>query len=418
MNKCLIISACIMILFMPVFVGCRSTADYMAMNGDAFVVNLDTVELKHDFKLSNIFDSVWAIPLDNSEVVIGKINRVDVYRDRIIVLDAEYAKGVFAFDRAGRLLCKIGNVGLGPEEYASCGDFAIDHEQGSIFIYDKLRHRIFVYDVNTGKYQRTLRIDRSVGFDRIWYNGGRLYAVSSYFSSEKNDSPFYILKQLDEKTGKLIGEWLDVETFNKGWKGEFMTTNLFYRLGGEEDLFTYGIADTILCMKEEEIVPYMVFTGDKVIKPGELLEEEKKILLNGKEWIEMHSNMHRRLGKQQQKITCIFDLYKNRDNLYFRYMTWSRFFAQYNLKKKEISVYTNTKDDLLFLSKPYKYSMTSFLMSDDGGVYYQVNTEALPQLKSCLNDGFLSDRIRNKEVLRQITEDSNPIILYYEFKKE
>ena len=62
--------------------------------------------------------------------------------------------------------------------------------------------------------------------------------------------------------------------------------------------------------------------------------------------------------------------------------------------------------------------MTSFLMSDEGGVYYQVDAEVLPQLKSWLNDGFLSDRIRNKEVLRQITEDSNPIILYYEFKKE
>lgn len=407
-----------MILFMPVFVGCRSTADYMAMNGDAFVVNLDTVELKHDFKLSNIFDSVWAIPLDNSEVVIGKISRVDVYKDRIIVLDAEYAKGVFAFDRAGHLLYKIGNVGLGPEEYASCGDFAIDHEQGSIYIYDKLRRRIFVYDVNTGKYQRTLRIERSVEFDRIWYNGGRLYAVSSYFSSEKNDSPFYILKQLDEKTGKLIGEWLDVETFNKGWKDGFMMTNPFYRLSRDEDLFAYGIADTVLSLRKDGIFPYMIFTGDKVVKPDEILKEEKDVLLNAKKKIEMLMNAHRRLGIQKNKLINVSDLYVCNGYLYFYYVTKFHLFAKYNLKNSEVTVYANTKDDLLFLSKPYKYSMTSFLMSDEGGVYYQVDTEVLPQLKSCLNDGFLSDRIRNKEVLRQITEDSNPIILYYEFKKE
>ena len=91
---------------------------------------------------------------------------------------------------------------------------------------------------------------------------------------------------------------------------------------------------------------------------------------------------------------------------------------KYNLKDKEVTVYTNTKDDLLFLSNPYKYSMTSFLMSDTGGVYYQVDMEVLPNLKSCLNDGVLSDRIKNKGVLKYITEDSNPIILYYEYKKE
>lgn len=418
MNKRLTTNLFLIVLFMSLFGGCKQTADYMAVNSNAFVVNLDTVELKHDFKLSNIFDSIKVIPLDNSEVVIGKLNRVDIYKDLIIVLDAEFAKGVFAFDRAGKLLYQIGNVGLGPEEYASCGDFAIDREQGSIYIYDKLGHRIYVYDVNTGKYQRTLSIERSNKFNRIWCNGGNLYAVRTYFLPKKDNSPFYILKQLDEKTGELLGEWLDVETFNKGWKKEFLTTNLFYRLGEDVDLFAYGIADTILCLKEGKIAPYMVFTGDKVIKPGDLSEEEKDISLDARKTIEIHRKAHRRLGYIQQKITSVFDLYGNNGNLYFDYMTWPCFFTQYNLEKGEISVYTYMKDDLLFLSKPYKYTMTSFLMSDADGVYYQVNTEVLPHLKSCLDGGFLSDRIKNKDVLQQITEDSNPIILYYEFKKE
>ena len=162
----------------------------------------------------------------------------------------------------------------------------------------------------------------------------------------------------------------------------------------------------------------MIFTGDKVVKPDEILKEEKDVLLNAKKKIEMLMNAHRRLGIQKNKLINVSDLYVCNGYLYFYYVTKFHLFAKYNLKNSEVTVYANTKDDLLFLSKPYKYSMTSFLMSDEGGVYYQVDTEVLPQLKSCLNDGFLSDRIRNKEVLRQITEDSNPIILYYEFKKE
>ena len=158
MNRHLTINALVVLLSLSVFWGCKSTAEYMTVNSNTFVVNLDTVELKHDFNLSDIFDSVRVIPLDNSEVVIGKIRKVDIYKGLVIVLDAEFAKGVFVFDRAGNLLYKIGNVGLGPEEYASCGDFAIDHERGSIYIYDQMRHRICVYDVNTGKYQRTFSI--------------------------------------------------------------------------------------------------------------------------------------------------------------------------------------------------------------------------------------------------------------------
>ena len=110
MNKHLATNLFVIVLFVSLFGGCKQAADYMAVNSNAFVVNLDTVELKHDFKLSNIFDSVRVIPLDNSEVVIGKLSRVDIYKDLIIVLDAEFAKGVFVFDRAGKLLYQIGNV--------------------------------------------------------------------------------------------------------------------------------------------------------------------------------------------------------------------------------------------------------------------------------------------------------------------
>lgn len=418
MKNYLMVNSFAVILFISVFWGCKSTVNYTAINNNTHIVNLDTVELKHDFKLSNVFDSVLVIPLDNKEVVIGKLNRVDVYKDLIIVLDAEFAKGVFAFDKKGHLLYKIGNVGFGPKEYASCADFAIDHELGSIYVYDRMGHRIYVYDVNTGKYQRTLDIERRNMFNRIWYSGGNLYAVNTYFQPKKDDTPFYILKQLDEETGKLIGEWLDAETFNKGWKSEFLTANIFYRLNGNEDLFAYGLADTVLCFKGKEIVPYMVFTGDKVIKSEEILEEEKDVSLSANKRVEMLLNVQRRLGIQRKKIINVANLYESNGYLYFNYVTWPRFMAKYNLKNNEVAVYSNTKDDLLFLSNPYKYSMTSFLMSDTGGVYYQVDTEVLSNLKSCLNDGVLSDRIKNKDVLKSITEDSNPIILYYEYKKE
>lgn len=402
-----------------IFSACMPTVKHIVTNDNAYVINLDEVKLDHDFKLSNVFDSILIMPLDNSQVIIGKLNKVDIYEDRLIVLDAEYAKGIFVYNKKGDLLYKIGNVGFGPGEYASCTDFAIDHLLDVIYVYDNMGRCILVYDIKTGEYQRTMKIEQNNMFNRIWCNGGNLYAVTTYFQPKKDKKePYYILKQLDATTGKVIEEWLDVETFNKGWKSEFLTTNLFYRLDEKQDLFAYGIADTIFCFNEKEFTPYMIFVGNKTIKCADISEEEKDISLNATERARMFMNVQRRLGLQQKKIVNISNIYENDGYMYFNYVTWPRFMVKYNMENGESSVYTNIKDDLLFLSYPLKYTITSFLTSDDNGVYYQVDTEMLSSLKSCLHDDVLSDKIKNKNVLNGITEDFNPIILYYEYKKK
>ena len=57
--------------------------------------------MKHDFCYSNLFDSVTIIRLDNAQVMIGSIDKMDLYKDKLIILDERMAKGVFVFDKRG-----------------------------------------------------------------------------------------------------------------------------------------------------------------------------------------------------------------------------------------------------------------------------------------------------------------------------
>lgn len=75
-------------------------------------------------------------------------------------------------------------------------------------------------------------------------------------------------------------------------------------------------------------------------------------------------------------------------------------------------------DDILFSKSPNSYTIPNYLTSDKRGVYYIVQTDFLSEIKSFASrKGVISDKVVNKNKLENLDEDSNPLILYYEYKK-
>ncbi len=377
-----------------------------------YTINFDTLKVKPTFCYSNIFDSVSIIELDNSQVMIGRIDKMDVYKDKFIVLDENQAKGVFVFDKRGKLLRKIGSIGPGPKEYTACTDFAIDSQSGIIYIYDWFRKIIHVYNIDTGNYLRNIKFD--IDFHRIWCNNGILYAVNTSFISQKSKGRKYILSRLDVNSGHETQRWMDIDQYNKGWQDELTSSSLFYHVNDGKDLFAFGFSDTIMCINNGKVIPYMAFSGDKVIKPSDILEEEKAEALNFKKRIEMRL----RLGNKLGKITGVLNIFQYNNFLFFGYTTWPLFLGICDLNTNEVSTYANFKDDVLFSSSQFLHrTLPSFLVSDRGGVYYCIGTDYLLELKNHFKEGYLSNKIKNRKILEGLDEDSNPVIVYYEFKQ-
>ena len=96
-------------------------------------------------------DSVYYVRLDlTDESIIGQIDRLIVFEDRIYIMDWQ-TSSIFIFDMKGRFLSKICRIGNGPGEYVKLHYFDIDGERRHIVLIDLMSYWALRYDLN-GKY--------------------------------------------------------------------------------------------------------------------------------------------------------------------------------------------------------------------------------------------------------------------------
>lgn len=404
------ISLCVFLL------SCATDNTIISKNINTYTLNFDSIEQRESLIFSSIFKSVKAIVLDNKEVLIGKIEKMQPYESTLFILDSQSAKGVYEFRKNGEFIRKIGSVGNGPGEYNACNDFTINEQTKEIYIYDSYNKRINKYDIETGAYKSSLNIEAENTIDRIWYNSGRLYAVNTFFRVNQKE-PYYILQQLDITTGKKVDYWMNASQYNKGWKDELFHTNLFYRVGENTDLFAFGLSDSIMCIREGELYPYISLSGKKVVSTEDISKDDLLLSADPMTRSKKTFDLYMRLGKQD-KIMNISSIYESDQMLYIKCRAWQEYTIQFDKRNGEALMYTNSEDDILFSKSPNSYTIPNYLTSDKRGVYYIVQTDFLSEIKSFASrKGVISDKVVNKNKLENLDEDSNPLILYYEYKK-
>lgn len=395
---------------------CASGNTIISKNANIYTLNFDNIEQRESLIFSSIFKSVKAIVLDNKEVLIGKIEKMQPYESTLFILDSQSAKGVYEFSKNGEFIRKIGSVGNGPGEYNACNDFTINEQTKEIYIYDSYNKRINKYDIETGAYKSSLNIEAENTIDRIWYNSGRLYAVNTFFRVNQKE-PYYILQQLDITTGKKVDYWMSASQYNKGWKDELFHTNLFYRVGENTDLFAFGLSDSIMCIREGELYPYISLSGKKVVSTEDISKDDLLLSADPMTRSKKTFDLYMRLGKQD-KIMNISSIYESDQMLYIKCRAWQEYTIQFDKRNGEALMYTNSEDDILFSKSPNSYTIPNYVTSDKRGVYYIVQTDFLSEIKSFASrKGVISDKVVNKNKLENLDEDSNPLILYYEYKK-
>ena len=98
--------------------------------------------------LSLYLDSVKYVKLElTDESIIGQIDKVIVYEERIYILDTQ-TSSLFVFDMKGRYIHKIARIGQGPGEYTALHFFDIDRENKHIVLTDLMDYWVMRYDLN------------------------------------------------------------------------------------------------------------------------------------------------------------------------------------------------------------------------------------------------------------------------------
>ncbi|MDR1116558.1 MAG: 6-bladed beta-propeller [Tannerella sp.] len=107
---------------------------------------------ENNFSLFDSLEFRFVALETDSNCLIGSINRIEIFDNRIFVHDLFHAKSIFVFDAEGRFITQVGSIGDGPGNYIAANGFEIDRDNRRIIVNDSNRERLVFYDADTYEY--------------------------------------------------------------------------------------------------------------------------------------------------------------------------------------------------------------------------------------------------------------------------
>jgi len=132
-------------------------------------LEVDLDKARTGFKLSEIVDTVYFIPLETHEdCLIGNIGKVIFHDSLIVLLDNPFrgSGNVYLFNQTGRFVRSVGSIGRGPGEYTRGTDMLV--VDGNIQIIDN-SGGVVIYDLD-GKFMSRKHLDFAA-FNFIFHDG-------------------------------------------------------------------------------------------------------------------------------------------------------------------------------------------------------------------------------------------------------
>lgn len=103
--------------------------------------------------LDEAFDDVHILPLDDSGILLGIVNNLQMHKGDIYILTGSRTNGIYRFNDKGEFLNAIGVRGDGPGEYGYIRNFAFSGD--TVFVIDSEKMRVNRYSID-GEYLNTI----------------------------------------------------------------------------------------------------------------------------------------------------------------------------------------------------------------------------------------------------------------------
>lgn len=162
------------------------------------------------------------------EARIGKIDKLEVFSNNLLILDGTMSKSVFSFDRQGRLLFqkKAGRGEMIKSDNIS--DFYIDKKDNLLYVLCGENKSIFVYSLPNGELIKKIKIK---GFFKkiAAKNSNTILLLRDGLTKYDDYYGEYRVCQVDSM-GKLVGKWIDTPMTINFNSGSIVCTNSDERL--------------------------------------------------------------------------------------------------------------------------------------------------------------------------------------------
>lgn len=186
---------------MLIFVSCNNDK---AISVDNIInIKINPKSKNKEKNIENIIDSLYLIPLSN-KIPIATITKMKIVSDRIFIFD-DLGQNILIFDIKGELIGEIRNKGKGPNEYYKILDFDIDQDKEHILVLDQKRKRIQSYSYE-GNFVSQKTISSHIRFfSKLKKGYFAIYNDYNYLSS--NNYNVFIL----DKKGNVKSKYFSFE---------------------------------------------------------------------------------------------------------------------------------------------------------------------------------------------------------------
>ena len=138
------------------------------------------IDNQDEVSIFDIFEKIEVIPLEtNDSCLIRGINKVICHNNLFYIFD-EFENKLLAFDNTGKFNYKIDDKGQGPEDYIRLSDFDIDKEKDILSLLDPTKSEISEYNLE-GHFLRKYKLPEIIGaYDAIKHLNNNVIAFWTY----------------------------------------------------------------------------------------------------------------------------------------------------------------------------------------------------------------------------------------------
>ena len=367
----------ILIVLVP---SCRKGRQKAATNAE-IVAKVEVSESDKGFDVCQMADFEKVIPLETvGDALIGEIDKLEMDDNHIVILDKRM-RTVWLFGIDGKFIRKIGRLGNGPKEYVSLDDMCFDKENGTVWIWDRVKQVMLEYDL-TGELLKEVATGFSSNVFAKTNEGFWLYY--SYLKNPDNNSLILVNEEMDHL---VKGFFATKETFPVSLSSGFTSW------AGKE-YFYFPLSNVLYSLDGTEARPYIEFDfGERTLPYSKIVNmspEEYETLIDSGSYLGGLKNV------QLSSKYCFFQFSSTVQN---KYVTAYYGVLDLETLKVEVFSYLNGSDLLV------DFSSLLCVTANDELVY--------PICPSKHNPIYF-DELRT--LVPEVTEDSNPVLALYKLK--
>ena len=367
----------ILIVLLP---SCRESRQ-KAVTPAEIVAKVDVSESDKGFDVCQIANLEKVIPLETvGDALIGEIDKLEMDDSHIVILDKQM-RTVWLFGIDGKFIRKIGRLGNGPKEYVSLDDMCFDKENGTVWIWDRIKQVMLEYDL-AGELLKEVATGFSSNVFARTKDGFWLYY--SYLKNPDNNSLILVNEEMDHL---VKGFFATKETFPVSLSSGFTSW------AGKE-YFYFPLSNVLYSLDGTEARPCIEFDfGERTLPYSKIMNmspEEYETLIGSGSYLGGLNNI--RLSDKY----CFFRFSSTVQN---KYVTEYYGVLDLETSKVEVFSYLNRSDLLV------DFSSLLCVTTNDELVYPIYPSKHHP---------FYYDELRT--LVPDVTEESNPILVLYKLK--